>query len=356
MKKITSCILLAAMAISAVSRSSSETEITSSEVTASSSGITAVTDAAETVPSETEPEPWFEFQPKVTTSFAYDVYGQEKIEVWNRLVDAVMAGEDTFVCASKADYLWVVGEFPDRYFPVLYEIIKSPDDYLAFEYEGDNAPILYKVPKEEAQQMIAEFEDKVESIINENIRPEYSDFEKALALYRYFAHTYTYDYDTFAKIENEEPVSYTSAYRLLSTDNGICSEISKAYSYLLIQLGVDATTISNGRHEWSLIKLGDNYYHVDPTFVLEDWDNLIWFLMTDDKRCDEGGYNFDGFEYVGLFSPEFPPVYPATDDTYSELWGYHLESFDPETKTMRVRVDDDSGNPQYQEIDYSSYE
>lgn len=364
MKKIISSLICFVFIVSAVTSctvetptettaSSTETSVTTETTTT----VTSTTTTTETSESESVEENvrWFTFNPKVTSSFMLENFGKDKCNAWSDLVDAVMEGKDTFECVDKHTYLWTINEFPDRYFPVLRKIIKTPDNYLDIEVNG-TAPIEYKVSKEEAARMIEEFTQLVEDIINENVKPEYNDFEKALALYNYFAITYVYDYDTARLIEsNPSKVNYTSSYRLLSEKTGICSEIAEAYSYLLMQIGVDATTVIGGEHEWSLIKLGGKYFHIDPTWVLQDWYSLSYFLMTDKQRKEQGGYKKKDYVYVSEYSPEEKPVYPATDDSFSSMWDCHVVSFDPKTQTLEYAKFDDDGNEVTGTFDYSGF-
>lgn len=364
LKRILSCLLCFVFIGSTViscSKDPADTSAsytTASETAASTDTSPSVTEdtSAESSASESSEEAkWFTFNPKVSSSFMLDIYGKDKCDAWSSLVDAVMEGKDTFECVDKHTYIWTIKDFPDRYFPVLNEIIKTPDDYLDLEIKG-TAPIEYKVSKDKAAQMIAEFTKLVEDIINETIKPEYNDFEKALALYNYFASTYVYDYDTATLVESEpSKVNYTSSYRLLTTKTGICCELSKAYSYLLMQVGVEATTVIGGNHEWSFIKLGDNYYHIDPTWVIDDWYSLKYFLMTDKQRQDQGRYKKKDYEYVGEYSPEKAPDYSAKDDSFSSMWECHVSSFDPDTKTLVYTKFDADGNEVSGTFDYSAY-
>ena len=41
------------------------------------------------------------FQPKVCSSYMTELFGETMTETWFNLVDAVMAGEDTFACPDK---------------------------------------------------------------------------------------------------------------------------------------------------------------------------------------------------------------------------------------------------------------
>ena len=57
------------------------------------------------------------------TAYMEEVFGKAMCETWFHLVDAVMAGEDTFACPDQYTYDWVMGQFPIRCFPVLTELI-----------------------------------------------------------------------------------------------------------------------------------------------------------------------------------------------------------------------------------------
>ncbi|MBQ1860305.1 MAG: hypothetical protein II141_03900, partial [Clostridia bacterium] len=105
------------------------------------------------------------FQPKVCSAYMEEVFGKEMCETWFHLVDAVMAGEDTFACPDQHTYDWVMGQFPIRCFPVLTELID-------FAYDRENsvvdgvASFTYLVPHEEAARRIEEFARQVEGILN----------------------------------------------------------------------------------------------------------------------------------------------------------------------------------------------
>ena len=351
-KRVFSLVLCFVIAAVSVTGCSSVVAEESTTVT-TTSVETTVPETSETTEQTTTAGPWFTVQPKVYSSFHERVFGKQMCDAWYSLVDAVMAGEDSFRCPNGHIYLWTMAEFPKVCFPVIGEIVKPKDHYDLASING-TAEFDYKVSKEEAAKKIAEFEELAEDIINEVIRPEYTDFEKALALYSYFTHTYTYDYDTFRKVESNEAVNYTSSYRLLTTKTGICCEIAEAYSYLLLQVGVDAATVINAKHEWSIIKLNDKYYHIDPTFGLSDWDNLSYFLMNDEQRIYTDLYNDKTFQYVAYYDPEVPPDFSASDDTYKVLWDYHMTYFDPTEKKIECWRYKEDGTENFT-YDYSGH-
>ena len=77
-----------------------------------------------------EPDGRIHFQPKVASQYLVEVFGEEKVETWFNLVDAVMAGKDTFACPDKETYNWVMGQFPNKCFPAI-----NPVRGLLIDYE-----------------------------------------------------------------------------------------------------------------------------------------------------------------------------------------------------------------------------
>ena len=315
-------------------------KITAEETTAAAV-TTAIIDTIPTVESTTaetsettKARELYSFKTKVSSSFLEETFGKAMCESWFSLVDAVLAGEDTLSCPNGHTYMWVIAEFPKVCFPVLGEIVDTDENVDLAGIDG-TAKFRYKVSKEEAAKMINDFVDLTEDVMNLSMNPEYTDFENMLSLYMYFEDTYTYDYETAELVETEPAkANYTSAYRLLTQKTGICCEIAEAYSYLLMQAGIDASVVMSAKHEWSIVKLGDHYYHVDPTFALGSGGSLAYFMMTDEQRCYTGDYKKSEFEYVSIYSPEFPLELPADDETFKDIWDGYISYFDPETDTI----------------------
>lgn len=88
-----------------------------------------------------------------------------------------------------------MGQYPYLLFPVIDEYIDIPTEGPAFT-DGVGY-FAYTIPYEEFKEKLQEFENIVVGILNKALEDEYSDFEKALALYQYFISHYTYDYDTY---------------------------------------------------------------------------------------------------------------------------------------------------------------
>ncbi len=317
-------------------------------------------DLIEPVDTAERPQSRYVFQPKVCSVYMEEVFGHDMCEAWFHLVDAVLAGEDTFACKDQYTYDWMMGQFPEHCLPILKELIDYAWDREHSVIDGV-ASFTWLVPPEEAKARIEAFGKQIEGILNEVFRDDYSDFEKALALYIYFSDHYTYDYDTYCKMYDQY-VDYTSCYRFFQTGVGICHEISSAYSYLLLQAGVQATTMSGTRsydkagHQWSYVRINGRNYHIDPTYVLGTGGALRYFLMTDEKRAEEDSYNPSTFYAVSHYSRDNPhPDYIADDDTFRPLWDMDFEAFNHETHTVRCPIESDNGEWTYFTFDYTGY-
>ena len=300
----------------------------------------------------------YAFNPKVCSSFMEEVFGQTMCETWFNLVDAVMAGEDTFACPDQHTYDWVMGQFPDRCFPVLTQLIDYAWDRENSVKDGV-ASFTYRVAKDEAAARIEEFAGWIEDILNENLEDDYSDFEKAMALYQYFARTYTYDYATAEY--NEGYPEWLCSYRVFATGTGICQEFSVAYAYLLLQVGIDASVMSGRRpydgehHQWTYVKLYGHQYHIDPTYVVGN-GLLDYFMMDDGQREAADGYVASESVITSHYSKDHPhPDYAADDDTFRPIWGYTFEWLDHESGILSGWRYGEGWTLEHLEFDYSGY-
>ena len=176
---------------------------------------------------------------------------------------------------------------------------------------------------------------------------------------RYFDTAYEYDYETEQRM-SQEAVDYLSSYRLLTEKTGVCQEISTAYSYLLMQVGVDATIMmgqsefQNSGHQWSYVRINGHNYHIDPTYALGSGVSLEYFMMTDEKRSEE--YLPENYVIASCYSQEHEhQLYVADDDTFAPLWGTWLDSFDHDTHTITCHTYDENGNPVRKTFDYEGF-
>ena len=142
---------------------------------------------------------------------------------------------------------------------------------------------IYNADLTASRSMLAEFEkacDHYLEIVKHDL-PDGDDLSKALYLHDLLAFDFTYE--TFG---DRDP-NY-GAYEVLVKKTGSCYCYSRAYVYLLGQLGIPSEIVSSDEmnHEWVKVKIGDRYYNVDLT-----WDDTAavngrgytFFLLSDDR-------------------------------------------------------------------------
>lgn len=341
------CSILAGCAVTDNSEAATADVITESTTVATTEATTEPTTEATTT-TEPEPKP-IEFKPKVMSSLFRDIMGDDMCEAYYSYIDALMNGEDTFAVKSEDDYGWMLGQFPCNFSPVVDKFVGS--DY-ASGYKKGRGKFNYLTSREDFVQKEAEFEKLVTDILGETMNEDFTDFEKVFALYIYFADNYKYDYDTLEKMK-DDPFVELSPYNFLMEKTGICSECAPAFSYLLLQAGVDATVVGGGDHCWSYVTIGGKNYHVDPTFAMSSGDNLAYLMMTDEQREAEGDFVKKDMtvacHYKGQYNGE---KYTADDDYFAPLWNGFLLQWDRENK--KIDYSDYSGN--VHTFDYSSFE
>ncbi len=125
-----------------------------------------------------------------------------------------------------------------------------------------------------------------------------SDYEKALAIYRYITANFTYDYDYYDIIEGNNTDSTVYDYRydypepknvnlLLMSGKGVCHNVAETYQALCILFGLRCYYIDgvSGRgvgHAWNMVELDGQWYLCDATWDLQRTpDTYIYFLLSD---------------------------------------------------------------------------
>ena len=306
------------------------------------------------------PKGHYTFRPKVCSVYWEELFGKEMCETWFNLVDAVMEGRNTFACPDQHTYDWVMGQFPEKCFPVLIELIDYAYDREHSVIDGV-ASFTWLVSPEEAAERIRAFGEQIEGILNAALLDDYSDLEKALALYDYFSKNYSYDWDIYYRMRDKY-LDEICCLRFFRTGSGICQEISTAYSYLLMQAGVEATVMSGTRsydlegHQWSYVRINGKDYHIDPTYVIGNDGSLAYFMMTDEQRTEMDGYEPSTFVITSNYAQDHPhPDYVASDETFRPIWDYLLETFFHNESTMICYHYGDEGERVYLEFDYSGF-
>jgi hypothetical protein len=275
-----------------------------------------------TDPDDKRPRMKYEFDPNVISSIYKQAFGEEvEAEVYG-FCDAVLAGEDSFPCTGIDNWVHIT-ELMHYCLPV--SVFVSIDT----DFEGFNEaklvdgryPLTYTMPKEDFLKEAERFKTRIGELIDAaDIREGDSDLEKAMKLYT--SESLRIEYDYYAA--DDEALFDLSVYRVLMGDTGICQEIAGAYSYLLLQAGVDSgicgtlSKDSSYAHEWTLINLGGSWYHADVTWQLDEPYSLKYFAVTDDVR-DGDGLDVSILN-IGEVNELWHSDLPISDETYAPLW------------------------------------
>lgn len=283
----------------------------------------------------------YTFNPHVFSKFYTKEHGEKRRDAFYAYVDAVRAGEDRYRC-TEGDAAWSSGRFAMMFFP--YAGL-----YVDAQYTGDGwADIIYKIPKEEFLAKEREFEARIEEILNDVLEEDYTDFEKALALYEFLTEYTVYDYEMMEHNGEEEWNEKQSSYRVLSEQQGICGEIAMLYQYLGLQCGIDVDEVVGApfeygadSHAWNYICLDGTGYLIDATWGLSDKrkPDLKYFLFTDELRETRDGYDSASYDvgFNGMYGARKKFSFECEDGRYADLWEGTYVAFDEEQKCIFYR-------------------
>lgn len=174
-------------------------------------------------------------------------------------------------------------------------------------------------------------------ILTSGVKPDMSDYDKAIALYNELALRVTYDKENLAKHDadmssattdaeiNEILSKYAfmhSAYAAMVDGKAVCDGYSKAYQYLLYKVGINSHiatgTGGGGGHAWNLVQLDGKWYYTDLTWG--DTNDIIifyeYFNMTEEMLIDNG-HEFEE-PYANPYSM---PECTSTDHNYFTVNG-----------------------------------
>ena len=255
----------------------------------------------------TAPEPVpFEFNAHVYSKTVSPRIPQDYWDSFYNLCDALRAGETSFACSSQEAYAWCtdIGVLCN-YFPAAGTKIEAGSNDGSASFENGIGKIRYLVPVEDYLARQADFETLITGIINDNVESDDSEYEKALKLYLYMANNYIYD-DNMEYDDN-------FVYHTFKTKKGVCGNFAAVYTYLLLQVGIDAVHVGcfedDMCHAWTYAVIDGKGYYIDPTWGLKstwegvDYIYLDYFMMSDHER------NIDGCM-----------VYDLTADVLPEFW------------------------------------
>lgn len=126
-----------------------------------------------------------------------------------------------------------------------------------------------KIKGKDGVKAVIAFNDVVNKILANIIRPEMSDFEKALAVHDYIVASTEYANEALELGDYGEEGKATS---VILNKKGVCQGYAAAYSVFLKCLDIESRFVvsTSMKHMWNQVKIDNQWYHVDTT-----WDDPV---------------------------------------------------------------------------------
>ncbi len=200
--------------------------------------------------------------------------------------------DSSVVTTSRGDY-YVKGK--GDVFPIVERIVKAYND-------KDKSSLV-----DEKEKYIYE---NSTSFIDKNIKEDMNDFDKAKIIHDYIIRNAKYDTDNFNELVAENPDS-VSPYGFFKNGKAICLGYTLTYQLLCQMADVECIAIhakanEGEEHGWNMIKLDDEWYHVDVTWddPLPDEENraIRDFFCVSDNFMKETGHEWEKSKYPSATS------------------------------------------------------
>lgn len=168
---------------------------------------------------------------------------------------------------------------------------------IEFNYDFDSTVLL---------EMKKDLQQRACDIVASNIASDMPPYMKAYIVHNYIVNNCVYatDYET-----NNDPYYYT-AYGALVNGKAVCDGYASAAKILFDLCGIEnikvtGTSKGNG-HAWNLIKLDNDYYHIDTT-----WDDPVSY----------DGLNYLRYDYYNLTDNEISQDHAWQTQNYPDANG-----------------------------------
>lgn len=192
----------------------------------------------------------------------YECAEKAVLEAWKNLEDSLDISEFKIDKSKVNDFCNYVSYKNTECFYVDFS-----NEYYYSTETGYIATIYfdYLFDKSEIEKEVATFNEECEKIlarVPENVSVE----EKLLILHDYLAAYTRYDKRVYYEEKYEEGNIRTS-YGCIVEQVAVCEGISEAFMCLckLLDIEAYAVTSTSMHHEWNMVKIGENYYHIDIT-------------------------------------------------------------------------------------------
>ncbi|MBQ1519032.1 MAG: leucine-rich repeat protein [Ruminococcus sp.] len=116
---------------------------------------------------------------------------------------------------------------------------------------------------------------RIKNILAEMGTDKMSDICKVRAIHDKICSMVSYDLDDIDAVKNHTDIS------VFLNDSSVCDGYARAMNLMLHEAGIESCYVESEDHAWVIVKLGNHYFHVDPTW--DDKETIVydWFLKSD---------------------------------------------------------------------------
>lgn len=138
---------------------------------------------------------------------------------------------------------------------------------------------------------------RAKTIITENVTDDMSDLEKEYAIYRYIIDHMEYE----VVYGPQKPFGYTA----LVEGKGVCMDYAEGFALLCQCAGINALNVISDTHAWNMVKLGENWYHVDTLWDENNMEYPRFFNRGTEYIMEIPEHTCDLFRYPEAYDMSF---------------------------------------------------
>lgn len=149
--------------------------------------------------------------------------------------------------------------------------------------------------------------EEVTRYIDALITNDMTDYEKEKAIYDWLVGFTAYDEGNLSAIISGEAYSHMP-YGVLKYRTAICTGNATTFKLFMDCIGIECKIIHSvisGEHAWNMVKLGDDWYHVDVTFDGGASSANYTYFNVPDEVIETNGYPWNRQEFPEANSYEY---------------------------------------------------
>jgi len=173
--------------------------------------------------------------------------------------------------------------------------------------DGLTINMSYNVSKETAKKYQKEIYNKSKEVVNEIIKPNMSDSEKAIAIYSYLEKNSKYNYDALEYAMSGRNDFYQkypncwNTYGILCEELGVCQSYAYAFNILAYECDLKSVmvtgTLTGGGHAWNAVNIDNIWYMLDVTNNSNCVGFPYWICNSSTEFILKNGFTLDA-EFV----------------------------------------------------------